>query len=340
MISMKEVAQHCGVSVATVSKALNDQNDIGEDTKKKIKKAAEELGYFPNAAARSLKTNRSYNIGVLFVDEANSGLTHEYFAAVLEAFKVEAEKQGYDITFINGHIGKKKVSYYEHCKYRNVDGVVIACVNFDNPEVIELMNGSIPVVTIDHIHENCSSVLSDNVKGIQCLMEYIYERGHRKIAYIHGQPNTAVTRARLTSFFRFAEEHGLDIPDRYILKADYLDTRQAMIRTKELLDGKDVPTCILYPDDTALIGGMNEIRSRNLRIPEDISIAGYDGSRMSQLLNPKLTTIRQDTAAVGMQAAKKLISSIDKPKTTLTEQIFVEGKLLKGESVGEVGGSN
>ena len=80
--------------------------------------AAEKLGYYPNAAARSLKTNRSYNIGVLFVDEANSGLTHEYFAAVLEGFKVEAEKQGYDITFINGQIGKKKVSYYDHCKYK------------------------------------------------------------------------------------------------------------------------------------------------------------------------------------------------------------------------------
>lgn len=335
MISMKELAQHCGVSVATVSKALNDQSDIGESTKTKIKEAAVKLGYYPNAAARSLKTNRSYNIGVLFVDEANSGLTHEYFAAVLEAFKVEAEKQGYDITFINSQIGTKKVSYYDHCNYRNVDGVVIACVNFDNPEVIDLLGGDIPVVTIDHIHENCSSVLSDNIKGIQTLMEYIYENGHRKIAYIHGQINTAVTKARLTSFYRFIESHNLRIPDNYVLEADYLDVSQAMAYTRELLDRKDSPTCILYPDDTALIGGLNEIRARNLRVPEDISIAGYDGSRISQLLNPKLTTIHQNTAAIGMQAAKKLISSIEKPKTTFTEQIIVEGELLKGESVGK-----
>ncbi len=334
MISMKELAQHCGVSVATVSKALNDQSDIGESTKNKIKKAAEKLGYFPNAAARSLKTNRSYNIGVLFVDEANSGLTHEYFAAVLESFKVEAEKQGYDITFINGQIGKKKVSYYEHCKYRNVDGVVIACVNFDNPEVIDLLGSDIPVVTVDHIHENCSSVLSDNIKGIQSLMKYIYEKGHRKIAYIHGQVNSTVTKARLTSFYRFIESQGLEIPDGYVLEADYLAVSQAMIRTRELLDRKDPPTCILYPDDTALIGGLNEIRARNLKVPEDISIAGYDGSRISQLLNPKLTTISQNTAAIGMQAAKKLISTIEKPKTTFTEQMIVEGELLKGESVG------
>ncbi|WP_394526991.1 LacI family DNA-binding transcriptional regulator [Lacrimispora sp. JR3] len=335
MISMKELAQHCGVSVATVSKALNDQSDIGESTKKKIKTAAEKLGYYPNAAARSLKTNKSYNIGVLFVDEANSGLTHEYFAAVLEGFKVEAEKQGYDITFINSQIGKKKVSYYEHCRYRNVDGVVIACVNFDNPEVIELLAGDIPVVTVDHIHDNCSSVLSDNAKGIETLMEYIYGKGHRKIAYIHGQMSTAVTKARLTSFYRFIETHRMEIPDSYVIEADYLDVSEAAAATKKLLDRKDPPTCILYPDDTALIGGLNEIRARNLRVPEDISIAGYDGSRVSQLLNPRLTTIRQDTAAIGRQAAKKLIGTIEKPKTTFTEQIIVEGELLLGESVGD-----
>ncbi|WP_124066303.1 LacI family DNA-binding transcriptional regulator [Clostridium sp. E02] len=333
MISMKELAQHCGVSVATVSKALNNQSDIGENTKLKVKKAAEEFGYYPNAAARSLKTNKSYNIGVLFIDEANSGLTHEYFAAVLEGFKVEAEKQGYDITFINGQIGKRKVPYSDHCKYRNVDGVVIACVNFDNPEVIDLLASKIPVVTVDHIHENCSSVLSDNIKGIQILMDYIYEKGHRKIAYIHGQ-GTTVTKARLTSFYRFLESHKLSIPEGYVLEADYLDVTQAMVCTKELLDRKDPPTCILYPDDTALIGGLNEIRARDLRVPDDISIAGYDGSRISQLLNPRLTTISQNTADIGMQAAKKLISTIEKPKTTFVEQIIVEGELLEGESVG------
>lgn len=334
MISMKDLAQHCGVSVATVSKALNDQSDIGESTKIKIKKAAEKLGYFPNAAARSLKTNKSYNIGILFVDEANSGLTHEYFAAVLEGFKVEAERQGYDITFINRQIGKKKVSYYDHCKYRNVDGVVIACVNFENPEVADLLGSDIPVVTVDHIHENCSSVLSDNIKGIQNLLEYIYEKGHRKIAYIHGQTRSTVTKARLTSFYRFMESHGLEIPESYVLEADYLDVSQAMARTRELLDRKDPPTCILYPDDTSLIGGLNEMQTRNLKVPDDYSIAGYDGSRISQLLNPKLTTIRQNTAAIGMQAAKKLISTIENPKTTFTEQIVVKGELLMGESVG------
>ena len=98
MPSLKDLAKECGVSVATVSKALNDQPDISPATRERVRTAAHRMGYMPNAAARSLKTNRTYNLGVLFVDERQSGLTHEYFSAVLASFKVEAAKHGYATT--------------------------------------------------------------------------------------------------------------------------------------------------------------------------------------------------------------------------------------------------
>ncbi len=101
MVSMKDISAVCGVSVATVSKALNDQNDIGQETKRRIRKVAEEMGYFPNTAAKMLKTNRSYNIGVLFNHEDYSGLTHDYYAFVLDSLKRTVEEKGYDITFVN-----------------------------------------------------------------------------------------------------------------------------------------------------------------------------------------------------------------------------------------------
>ena len=97
MVSMKDISELCGVSIATVSKALNDHKDIGEETKTRICKVAKELGYFPNSSARALKTKRTYNLGVLFVDEARSGLTHDYFANVLNAFKKYAEENGYEL---------------------------------------------------------------------------------------------------------------------------------------------------------------------------------------------------------------------------------------------------
>lgn len=337
MVSLKTIAEKCGVSTATVSKALNDQKDVGEETKKRIRETAEALGYFPNAAARALKTKRSNNIGVLFEEEAGRGLTHEYFSGVLNGLKAQAEKQGYDITFINSCFENRKMSYYEHCKYRNFAGVAIVCANdFNDRDVMELMNRDLPVVTIDYVHQNCSAVSSNNIQGMEELVKYIYEQGHRKIAYIHGQDISYVTRERLVSFLRTMDKLGLEVPVEYIRTADYLETGEAARQTEELLDLANPPTCIIYPDDTAVIGGRNVILERGLQIPEDISVAGYDGTRMSQMLHPKLTTIRQNTDLIGREAAKKLIDVIENPRTALAERIVIDGSLIPGQSVGKV----
>lgn len=330
MVSMKDIAAACGVSVATVSKALNDHSDIGEETKQHIKEVAKEMGYSPNSLARALKTNRTYNIGVLFVDEAQSGLTHDYFSHVLDNFKRTVEAKGYDITFLNK--GRNHVSYLEHCRYRGFDGVMIACVDFYDPQVTELVRSNIPLVTIDHMFNNRISVMSDNVGGMRQLLEYVYSKGHRKIAYIHGL-DSAVTRERLASFYNTAEMLGLEIPDEYIKEAPYRDSWGTGERTKELLALKNPPTCILYPDDFACLGGLNAIAELGLRVPEDVSVVGYDGIRISRHLSPKLTTLRQDTRSIGIKAAEKLISLIEHPKSTILEPVIIKGEVFEGGSV-------
>ncbi|BCK01142.1 LacI family DNA-binding transcriptional regulator [Anaerocolumna chitinilytica] len=335
MVSIKDVSKMCGVSVATVSKALNDHSDIAEATKANIRKVAKELGYFPNSSARALKTNRTFNIGVLFVDEAQSGLTHEYFANVLDSFKVEAEAYGYDITFISKHTGHKNMSYYEHSKYRGVDGVVIACIDFSDPGVLELINGELPVVTIDHVFDNRTAILSDNANGMKSLITYLYEMGHRKIAYIHGA-DSSVTRNRVGSFYKTLGELGIEVPDEYVKEGIYHDPDTTAKLTRELLQMEDRPTCIIVPDDFSSIGGMNEINEQGLRIPEDISIAGYDGILLSQVLSPKLTTLQQDTKALGRIAAEKLIALIENPKASIIERVVIEGKVLQGKSVSKL----
>ena len=161
-----------------------------------------------------LKTKMTHNIGVLFIDDYHSGLTHPYFAPVLESLKTEVENLGYDITFINKNVGGREMSYLEHCRYRNVDGVVIANVDFTKEEVVELVESDIPVVTIDHVFNNCPAVVSDNIKGIRELTEYVISMGHKKIAYIHGQQNS-VTKVRLASFYRTMEEHELNMCQRH-----------------------------------------------------------------------------------------------------------------------------
>ena len=339
MVSIKEIAKKCNVSVASVSKALNGYSDIGEETRKLILNTAAQMGYLPNSSARILKTKRSYNLGVLFMDEARSGLTHDYFNHVLEGFRKEAEERGYDITFASGNISGQKMSYYEHCRYRGVDGVVAACIDFYTGEVQELMRSDIPIVTIDHVFDGRIAVVSNNIQGMADLAGYIYEQGHRKIAYIHGE-DSSVTRDRVCSFYRTLQGKGLEIPDEYMRTVPYRNADKAAAATAELLELADPPTCILYPDDFSAIGGINEIRERGLRIPEDISIAGYDGIHIARLLEPKLTTLCQDTEEIGRMAAEKLISLIENPKTTLIDKFTVEGVLFKGASVKKIGGQN
>lgn len=333
MASIKDISIACGVSTATVSKALNGARDISEATRERICHTAEQLGYHPNAAARTLKTNRTYNIGVLFKDEAESGLTHEYFAAVLEGFKSQAEASGYDILFINTN--NASMSYYEHCIYRNVDGVAIVCADFNDPRVLELIKSHLPIVTIDYVFNGRMAVLSNNLKGISDLVRYIYSKGHRKIAYIHGAPS-AVSEARLVGFYRTTEELGLPVPEAYVRPGIFHDPESCARLTAELLDLPDPPTCILFPDDFSAIGGLNVIKKRGLKIPDDISVAGYGGINLAKVLEPELTTLHQNTRMMGNTAAGQLIELIEHPKTTFAKTAVVDGELWEGKSVSAV----
>lgn len=336
MASLKEIALECGVSIATVSKALNDHGDISVGTKEKIRQVAKHMGYFSNAQAQALKTNKTNNIGVLFVDESRSGLTHDYFSEVLDWFKRAVEERGYDITFINAdRNGRKGKTLLEHCKYRGFDGVMIACVDFEEPEVIELVNSDIPLVTIDHVFNNRIAIMSDNINGMRDLVTYAYEMGHRRIAYIYGNENS-VTRDRLTSFYAVAEEFGVEIQEGYVRKAAYRSTTAAKFETEKLLEMENKPTCIIYPDDFACFGGMNAILERGMKIPEDISIIGYDGIKLGRRMSPRLTTLRQDTKEIGEAAGESLISLIERPKTTFIEQRLIQGSLYEGETVKKI----
>ena len=333
MSSLKDLAQECGVSVATVSKALNGQPDISEATRARVREAARRMGYVPNMAARSMKTNRTYNIGVLFVDEQQSGLAHEYFSAVLDSFKVRVEQLGYDITFINRNLGGRTMTYLEHCHYRGVDGAVIACVDFNDPQVIELVNSDVPVVTIDHVFNNRMAILSDNVAGTKALVQQAWACGHRRIAFIHGE-KTAVTENRVAGFYQACEELGLKIPEAYVREGIYHDAARCAQETKALLALPQRPTCIIFPDDFSAMGGYSAIQQAGLHIPQDISVMGYDGIYLSRVMSPKLVTYQQNTMMLGRTAADKLVQMVEHPRVTLAEQLLVTGKLLDGSSVG------
>lgn len=335
MTTIKDISRECGVSPATVSKALNGYSEISAETAELIRQKAQELHYMPNAAARQLKTNISHNIGVLFVDGTMSGLTHEFFSLILNSAKEEAESLGYDVTFISRFIGGREVSFLEHCRYRRCDGVLIACVDFESQPVIELVKSDVPVVTIDYSFDNTSCVLSDNLEGAGALTRLLLEAGHRKIAFIHGE-ESSVTSKRLNGFYRAMEQYGVSVRDGFVVEGIYHSPDIARKITAQLLDLPDPPTAIMYPDDFAAFGGLSEVRARNLSVPEDLSVVGYDGIKLSTMIEPALTTWRQNADEIGRQSVRKLIETIEHKKTVEAQQISVSGELLEGYSVRSV----
>jgi DNA-binding LacI/PurR family transcriptional regulator len=302
-----------------------------------VQETAKKMGYMPNFGAKALKTNRTYNLGVLFADKAHSGLTHSYFASVLNSFKNEAEANGYDITFISNNIGKNPLTFYEHCVSRNVDGVMVVNVDdYGEKGITELLESPIPVVTLDRKTASKPAVLSDNYSGMQELVKYICGKGHRKIAYIYGDA-ASVTSTRLDSFRETLTSLNIDINEDCILEGRYHDPNTTEVLTEKLMKLPDPPTCIILPDDFSAVGALNAFEKMGLQVPEDISVAGFDGITLSQVLCPKLTTFRQDTDKLGKLAAKRLISMISGERIPDDGGVItVSGWLLAGASVKDV----
>jgi len=336
MVSIKDIAQACGVSTATVSKALNNREDVNPATRERVQETAKALGYLPNAMARALKTNRTYNIGVLMVDKADRGLKHYFFASVLDSFKVAMERSGYDLTFISNQIGGQAYTYYEHCKYRNVDGVFAACVDFASPDVQSLLDSELPVVSIDYEKDGKYAVASDNAGGIAEACTYAIQRGHQQIAFIYGEPSQ-VTEARIAAFRNAMKAHHLETAENLILEGKYLHPELAYQLTQQLLSETERPTCIFYPDDICAVAGMTAIRDAGLTPGKEVSVIGFDGNPILRMTGPLLTTIRQDTETIGIRAAEIMLRLLQKTEIPERERVSHVGvQLLEGETVAQL----
>lgn len=339
MVTLKDIAQRCGVSIAAVSKALNRMPGVSAQRADEIRRMARKMGYLPNAAARALKTNRSFTVAVLLEDDEHKGLLHDFFVSVLESFKCTMEQNGYDLMLLNRTVGKRQVSYLEHCHYSNIDGVFVACIDFSDPELLALAAANIPLVTIDHSYPNRPCVFSNNEDGVMQAVNYAYSLGHRRIAFISGA-EAGVTSRRHAGYLAALEELGIEPRDDYLLFSRYRDTKLTAERTRQLLALSKPPTCILMPDDYAALGGLRAIREMGLRVPEDLSIIGCDGLSATQHMVPRLTTIQQDSQRLGEAAATLLMKSIDthrSGKPLADDQvILIPATLLKGETVGPV----
>ena len=337
-VTIKDIAKECGVSFSTVSKALKGSSEIGEATIRLVEETAKKMGYRANAAARELRTKRSYDIGVLFEDATGSGLQHQYFASIFDSLNISANSLGYNISFLN-NVNHEKTSYLSQAKYRGFDGVVIASINdFKRADIQELIHSDIPVCLLDYTsNSDCSSVLSDNENGMRQMIEYLIFRGHKKIAYIYGDSND-VTNVRLDTFYEVMNDHNLSVPKEYVIKGVYHEPKSSEAATNKLLALPNPPTCILYPDDFAYLGGLKAMHEHNIVPGRDISTVGYDGIFLSSVLTPALTTYAQNAKEIGRQLATLLIQRIENPALDV-QIVRVKGHIREGLTVADLSSS-
>jgi len=329
-VTIYDIARKLGYAPATVSRALNNKLDISEKTRIRIQQAAKEMNYFPNSQAVALSTNKTWNIGVLSVDAQHSGFTHYMFAHVLESIRAEAETNGYDITFVGENVGGQETTYLKHVQYRNCDGVIIVCIDFSKPMVEELVESKIPVVTIDHVFENCSSVESDNADGMRKLVYYLKGEGHHDIVYFRGE-DCDVTTKRVRAFTDACNEFE-DGGKCEVIPATYYSRADTYSRTmKYFNDVKKVPSAIIFPDDYSAVGGMECIKELGYKIPEDIAIVGFDGIELGEIFTPSITTITQDRKKMGSMAVKELVRLIEN-KDEPIKRIKVPVRLVERNS--------
>lgn len=311
LITIYDIAQFTGFSPTTVSKVFNGYSDVSEKTRRKILDAADELGYVPNAHARSLTTKRSWMIGVLFIEPSGAGILHPYFGGVIEGFKQIATSKGYDLMFISKDIGGKRSGYLEHCKIRGIDGVVVVLPDASDPYFQELLESNIPCVLLDQESTVKSTVYSDNAAGVRQAVTYLHSIGHRKIAHIGGGP-TFAGEQRLNGYKQAMQELGLMINPQHVVQGSYDYTIESGSRAmEELLKANERPTAVFAAGDNLAVGAMMAMKRHGLRVPEDISLVGFDDIEMAKFLTPALTTVRQNTYVLGSKAADMLIYSIE-----------------------------
>jgi LacI family transcriptional regulator len=320
----KDVAKLAGVSRSTVSLVLNNSNmPISEETRQKVLKAAKELNYQPNMLAQSLKTNRSKIIGLII-----PSITNPFFPSIAQGVEEIAVENGYNTFLCNTFKDPiKEENYIKALTSKQVDGIIFAS-SIQNPHILkELQKRKIAFITFDQSTNN-DCILFDNVKGSEMAVDYLFSLGHKNIGFISTSITTPSHIDRLEGYKKAHEKAGIPLNPKYIREDKYINKTNLKTNYEQNIGGKLASELLEQcPEVTAIFAindliaiGVIKLKQSGLRIPEDISVIGFDDIYMSGMVDPPLTTIRQPTYKMGQRAAEFLISKMsgeeneDEPK--------------------------
>lgn len=327
MSTIYEIAKIAGVSPTTVSKVINNYPDVSDKTRAKIQKILDEENFLPNSQAQFLSTKKTWTLGIVYFEELGVGLNHPFFSGVIEAFKKQSDKYGYSLLFGSKNDRLKNDTFLEYFKYRCVDGIAIICTDPKDKETLELIESDFPIVVIDMFNRDTSTVTSDNSKGCDLAIEYLYNLGHRRIAHITGASyeDNWPSRIRKKGYVKAMKKLKLEVLDGYIADGKNFDVSGGYAAMKQLLELKERPTAVFAAGDKLAIGAIDALNEAGIKVPDDISIIGFDDIEIAKYLTPKLTTVRQNCEEIGKTAVDILVEQInEKTKLKINKIIPVE----------------
>lgn len=310
-ITIKDIAKKAGVSITTVSKVINNKDEsISDETRNRVKDIIKELNYQPNALARGLITKKTKTIALVLPD-----ITNPFFPDVARGVEDYSNKHGYNVFLCNTDDNyKKENDYINLLKEKRVDGIIFSSANSGSDKTKFIHKIDIPLVAIDRAYnENeCFGIFTDNLTGGYIAAKHLIDLNHKKIACITGPKEIRNSIERVNGYKKAIIEAGIELDESLIAYSDFkIDGGyKAGI---ELMKNKDI-TAIFACNDLMACGVYEAAYDMGLRIPDDISVVGFDDVQIIKALNPKLTTIKQPIYKIGQEAAKMLIKLIENKK--------------------------
>lgn len=312
-ITIKEVAKLVGVSPSTVSRVISDSPRISEETKKTVREAMKNLGYHPNAIARSLVNKSTSTIGIVMPKSAENAFLNPFFPQALSGISAAAHEEGYCLLLSTGDSeGEQVDSIRNIIMGGRVDGVVIMYSSVDNVTLEAVRELQVPAIIIGKPleTEGILYVDNDNVDAAYKVTQKLIDKGHSKIALISGSFNFVVSLDRLEGYRSALLDNGLELNREYIVEENEFLKEEGYKGMKQLLSLEERPTAIVVTDDVMAFGAIDAIKEAKLRIPEDIEIISFNNVPLAEFCNPSLTSVDIDAYSLGYESSKLIIDKI------------------------------
>ena len=332
-VTLKDISHKTGFSVTTVSRALNDYDDVAAETKVRIKEVAQEMGYYPSATARQLQKQRTDTIGFV-IPTFGPRFSDPYFSELLAGIGNEASEHDFDllVSTRSPDEEEEKDAYRRLVSSRRVDGLLVVRTRKDDWRVAYLAEHKFPFVAYGRFDMELDVpwLDVDGANGMEQVTQHLIDQGHRQIAYISAPENLMFCHHRMNGYKRALEKNGLSYTEKLVVSGEL--TQQSGHRAaRELLNLSPPPTAIIVSNDLMALGAFKAAHEQNLVIGRDIAITGFDDIPLAEQAHPPLTTVRQPIYQIGSTICRMLIQLV-RHDVLEERQILLEPKLVVRES--------